>query len=117
MRRVLILLLAVFMLFSMAYSADQSQIKKIERVENIPQFLGYAQDRLIVQLKETETGKSVAPRLSSVSGTAVTGIQSLDAIAENYGVTEMHQQFVGAKPLTKNGQTIDLSRHPGSCYE
>lgn len=103
----LAILLAMILIFS-GYLFAAPDIKTVDSPANIPSFVGWVPDEIVIQLKETKT--DITLRATS-DGFAGTGIASLDAIANRYEVTKMRQQFAGAKPVVKNGRRFDLSRY------
>ncbi len=103
----LAIILAMIVLFSGSILAEPN-LKTVESKHDVPSFLGWAPDRIVVQLKES---KSEYTLQATSMGYVGTGIASLDALADKYEVTNMRQQFNGAKPEFKNGQMFDLSRY------
>ncbi|MEZ5359993.1 MAG: PKD domain-containing protein [Candidatus Zixiibacteriota bacterium] len=103
----LAIFLAMILLFS-GYLFAAPDIKHVDSPPSIPSFVGWVPDQIVVQLKETKTDVTLQ---ATSEGFVGTGIESLDALANKYEVTKMQKQFVGAKPVVKNGKTFDLSRY------
>jgi len=90
-------LLTAFLLMTLVitgslFAADQ--IKQVNRDHNIPSFLGYAQDRLIVVMKDN------APDVTfnkSSNDLALSGDASLDAVAKQFAVSKFERQFQGSE--------------------
>lgn len=87
-------LLMTIIITSSVFALDQGQIKQVNRDNNIPAFLGYAQDRLIVVMKDN------APEVTfnkSSNDLALSGDASLDMVAKQFAVSKFERQFQGSE--------------------
>lgn len=104
MRRFANMLLLIFpaltglMFFNVTFA--DNKIINVNRPENIPSFLGYVPNRLIVVLK-SEVGKVSFRR--SVNATIHTGIAEFDKVSDQFAVSKIEQQFVGSGSEQKSG--------------
>ncbi|MEW5924603.1 MAG: S8 family serine peptidase, partial [Candidatus Zixiibacteriota bacterium] len=105
MKRVtLLLILAVFMVASAAYTAE---VIKIEG-QTGPSFYGYAPDKCIVIVKEGTGAISAIDR----TGLAMTGNRELDDIAARYQVSGFAKQFPTADRAAKTHPSdMQLTRY------
>lgn len=92
-------LLTAFLLMTLVvtgslFAVDQNQIKQVTRDNNIPSFLGYVPDRLIVVFKENTPDINFS---KSTNDLALSGDASLDAIASKYAVSKFERQFKGSE--------------------
>jgi PKD repeat protein len=107
MRKAL-LLCALFLIVATGFSvADDLKVTTVARLD-IPSFVGYVPNQIIVKFKDISTRTAYA---SPRTGRVELGVATLDGIATTYGVTEMVPLFQGAKPEVVNGRVLDLSRH------
>ncbi len=90
-------LLTAFLLMTLVITGSlfaSDQIKQVNRDHNIPSFLGYAQDRLIVVMKDS------SPEVifnKSSNDLALSGNASLDAVAAEFAVSKFERQFQGSE--------------------
>jgi len=82
----------VILLFTAAIGADA--IKTVDQPRDIPSFLGYAQDRFIVVMKE-EVGK-MKMQMTATSVVHI-GDTEFDKISDKYSVSNIQQQFPGSE--------------------
>ncbi len=76
------------------------QITTVNRPSgDIPSFLGYVQDKIIVVMKD-DLGR-VTPRMAS-NGVVQLGIPEVDAVAEKLAVSNMYRQFPGSEKKTSS---------------
>ncbi len=92
MKGIAIAFMLALLILPAAVSADG--IKKVDRPQGIPSFLGYVPDRLIVVMKP-EVGK-LNPRLSA-GATVHIGDAEFDAISDRFAVSSIKKQFVGSQ--------------------
>ncbi|KAA3637194.1 MAG: PKD domain-containing protein, partial [Calditrichaeota bacterium] len=101
MKRIIVLLFAITILFSLSASANQ--VLNVDRDHNVPSFLGYVPDRIVVVMKD-DIGK-LNMSMSS-SATVHIGVTEFDNISDKYAVSKIEQQFAGsetkAPALSKN---------------
>ena len=70
---------------------------KVDRPHDVPSFLGFAENKCIVVLKDGVP----SIQASSKAGLAITGNKALDDIAKKYRVNKLGKQFPGAKDDSK----------------
>jgi len=104
MRAFLTVFLVLF-LFSTAFTAEA--IKKVDQPQEIPSFLGYAPNKLIVVMKSDVDEPNM--RLS-INGVVHIGDAEFDRMSDRFAVSAMKKQFAGAEPgpLSK---TAELARY------
>ena len=90
-------------------SLSSAESENIEPVDNpdIPTLIGYSKGFIVVQFGES--AGQINPQKNR-EGVVLTGIRSLDIIAEKYRITDIKPQFPGAKPIMFEGRIVDLSR-------
>ncbi|KPJ59504.1 MAG: hypothetical protein AMJ46_10815 [Latescibacteria bacterium DG_63] len=93
--------------------AHELKVAQIVRHE-VPSFVGYVSDQLIVEF--TAISNRTAGT-SSRTGLAEMGVASLDAIAEQFNVTEIRPLFPGAEANLLNGRLVDISRYHKVTFE
>ncbi len=100
--RFFILLAVIILMFSSISSAEEPHIKKVDR-QDMPSFLGYVPDRLIVVMKG-EAGE-LNMRLS-INDIVHIGESEFDKISDRFVVTGMKKQFPGSQPgpLSKSAE-------------
>jgi subtilisin family serine protease len=77
----------------------------VQQPPDIPSFLGYAPDKIVVKFEQNiseRIGRHLAP-----SGRF--GIPALDRLAEQYDVTSVVQAFPGARTKVYRGREVDLT--------
>jgi subtilisin family serine protease len=89
MRRTLFLLI-IFLFIAVAISADNTVYVPFEESS---QEVQYVPDQFVVKFNNL-----AGPKLPvAAKGNALTGIQPIDVLAQRFGVTEMEEEFPGAK--------------------
>ena len=91
--------LTVFLLMTLVitgslFAVDQNQIKQVNRDNNIPSFLGYAQDKFIVVFNDNATDVTFN---KSSNDLALSGNKSMDAVAAQFAVSKFERQFTGSE--------------------
>ncbi|MEW6411959.1 MAG: S8 family serine peptidase [Candidatus Zixiibacteriota bacterium] len=90
MKRTVIILVAVLLATSSLFAAETAQQM---RAENVPSFVGYAPNMIIVQLKD-DAVLELNPS-DFHSGNAFRGIAELDAVGQRHGVERVEKRFAG----------------------
>ncbi len=104
MRRSLIVALMLGLILPCIVSADNLANVDPARNLNQPSFLGYAQDRFIVVLKDDV---AVNHGRDARTTTALSSLSGFNELAQKYGVDQLHPQFPGSD---LNGAK-ELARH------
>lgn len=97
------LLLSLLILTTVGIALDANAV--VLQPADIPSFLGYAPNKIVVKLDETIL-KRIDKRLASKGRF---GISRLDKIAESYDAISIVRQFPGVKKRMYRGRRIDLS--------
>jgi len=108
MKRVFLFLLVLSMFTAASLPAQTPKIYSGDRVAlrpNIPSFVGYVPDEIVVKFNPSYVPDPTRPSLQA----GKTGISSVDMIAAKYGVKRLVQMYPGARPKLLGGKVYDLS--------
>jgi subtilisin family serine protease len=104
MKRILIMTFLSFLVAASSALAAEVSTLEVERPE-IPSFIGYAPNRIVVNFDPSITGKMNRKTLAQ----GKTGIAALDDVGMRHGVASMRRQFPGAKGKIHKGRVINLA--------
>ena len=108
MKRVFLALLVLSLLAASSLPAQTPRIYSGEKAvlrTNIPSFVGYVPDEIVVKFKSSYIPDPTRPVLQAGS----TGIVSVDRLGGKYGVVKLEQLFRGARPKLMNGKVYNLA--------
>jgi len=108
MKRVFLTLLVLSLFAAASLPAQTPKVysgdKAVLRPE-IPSFVGYVPDEIVVKFKPSYIPDPTRPSLQA----GKTGITSVDKIASKYGADRLVQMFPGAKPTILKGKVYNLA--------
>jgi len=105
--RLLNILFLTLFLSTASFGADAKviQVDRPELRSDIPDFVGYVPDEIVVKFKPAAVAKVEKRQLAS----GILGIASVDQINQKYSATAVSEMFPNAKPVAVNVRVIDLS--------
>ncbi len=111
MKKFAIAIVVVLLFTTLTVSANK--IRQVEQPKDLPSFLGYVPDRIIVVFKSEVTG--ISTRLAP-NGVVHIGDAEFDRISNRFAVSNIRKQFPGSKPGVLS-RTAELAKYHKVKFE